>query len=65
MSKKQKLVTSKQFATLIGLSNRGKFYVDKVMRSQEKASLSDWSKVFIKLGLIDKEPSIIRQESSK
>lgn len=62
---KQKQVTAKQFATLIGLSNRGKFYVDKVMRSEEVASLKDWSNTFIKIGLIEKEPSIIKQESSK
>jgi hypothetical protein len=63
MSKKIKKVTAKQFSSMIGISNRGKFYVNKML-SNEKASLKEWSNTFIKIGLIEKEPSIVTNQSS-
>lgn len=54
-------VTAKQFAEIIGLPARSKYYVNKVLSNHPATTLQQWSKKFIDDGLIDEQPSIVTQ----
>lgn len=52
---KQNKITAQQYAERIGLNNRSKFYVKKVLSKSSLLTSNQWKDKFTQLKLIDKK----------